>query len=163
MSEVHIEFSSNVRFAPFNGGYPDQLKHLQNANLDPKKNLWYDVFDHNDPMKSRVNWSLIPTNEYEDPWYPAGVCEPAVPVTVAGSISNPNIESNSGMQAFGFDQLMADAKPVPVVPSTSAPEILAPSLPAPDTPESRITHVLTSFCAFRPGNNPTVLYCCISV
>lgn len=48
MAEVHIEFSSNVRFGPFNGGYPEHERHLRSANLDTSSNLWYDVFDHND-------------------------------------------------------------------------------------------------------------------
>ena len=36
MAEVHIEYSNAVRFAPFNGGYPDHARHMQTANLDLK-------------------------------------------------------------------------------------------------------------------------------
>ena len=60
MAEVHIEYSNTVRFAPFNGGYPEHARHLTSANLDAKHNLWYDIFDHNDPGKTRENWSLLP-------------------------------------------------------------------------------------------------------
>ena len=100
MAEVHIEYSNAVRFAPFNGGYPDHARHMQTANLDPKvrrcrrrgqwvccqwhgpavvdahvpphvplpsdapshhqHNLWYDIFDHNDPAKTHENWALVP-------------------------------------------------------------------------------------------------------
>ena len=38
MSEVHIEYSNNVRFAPFNGGYPQHREHLRRSNLDPTHN-----------------------------------------------------------------------------------------------------------------------------
>ena len=72
MSEVHIEYSNTLRFAPFNGGYAEQAIHLKTANLDPTLNLWYDIFDHNDQAKSHTNWSLLPVTEYEPAWYPTG-------------------------------------------------------------------------------------------
>ena len=153
MSEVHIEFSSNVRFAPFNGGYPDQKKHMEAANLDPTRNLWYDVFDHNDPMKTRVNWSLIPVNEYEEAWYPTGPCEPAVPISVAGSVHRPEAESNAGMQSYGFDQVIADSK------GNTTKETLGEVVPPPPTvtagpsPVDHIVSAIKAFCSFvSPGD-----------
>lgn len=131
MSEVHIEYSNTIFFAPFNGGYPDHARHLQNANLDVKQNLWYDIFDHNDPMKTHVNWALLPEAEYEEPWFPAGVCEPAVALTKAGSVQVPTT-SDSNMQSFSFQQLMADAQALASEASKTAP---VPPIP-PLIPES---------------------------
>jgi len=86
-AEVHIEYSNNVQFAPFHGGYAEQAQHLTAAKLPYQDhNLWYDIFDHNDPGKTRTNWSLLPEGEYGNAWYPAGVCEPAVPLTKPGSV-----------------------------------------------------------------------------
>jgi len=60
---------------------------LQTAKLPYQDhNLWYDIFDHNDPGKTRENWSLLPESEYGAPWFPAGTCTPAVPITKAGSV-----------------------------------------------------------------------------
>lgn len=108
MSEVHIEFTSDVRFAPFNGGYPEHESHLKIAQLDTSHNLWYDIFDHNDQAKTHVNWSLISELEFENPWFPNGECERAIALTKPGSISNPSSDNN--MQSFSFQQLVADAQ-----------------------------------------------------
>ena len=72
MSEVHIEETNTVQFAPFDGGYPEHAEHLKTANLDPAYNLWYDIFDHNDPGKTHENWSLLPEDDYESGWFPFG-------------------------------------------------------------------------------------------
>lgn len=155
MAEVHIEYSNGLKFAPFNGGYPEHLKHLQAASLDPKHNLWYDIFDHNDPAKTHANWSLLPEAEYEEPWFPQGTpCEPAVPRTKAGSVVRVTEESSS-MQSFSVQQMIADAEQLksaavaapPVAPILEAAtaaitlppappvEIAAP--PAPPLPEAQ--------------------------
>ena len=112
MAEVHIEFSSNLKFAPFNGGYPDHIKHFQKANLDVKHNLWYDIYDHNDPAKTHANWSLLPVHEYAEPWFPLGTpCEPAVPITTAGSVKRTDgIDNGHSMQSFSLQQMMQDAQ-----------------------------------------------------
>jgi hypothetical protein len=107
MAEVHIEFSNTLKFAPFNGGYSEQSKHFQIAKLDPNHNLWYDIFDHNDPNKTHANWSLMPENEYEAPWFPSTKCDPAVPRTKAGSVIR--VEEKDEMQAFGVQQMISDA------------------------------------------------------
>jgi hypothetical protein len=164
MSEVHIEFSSNVRFAPFNGGYPEQAAHLITANLDPKQNLWYDIFDHNDPLKTHANWSLIPEGEYEEAWFPVGICEPAVPITTVGAINSASAQSNAGMQSFGFEQLMVDAKTVaPIIPIINQNENIP--LPPPrsaavttnaKSPEKKIHEVCDAFASFTSGGNAAV-------
>jgi len=43
-AEVHIEYSSALKFAPFNGGYPEQAAHFAKAKLKGDHNLWYDIF-----------------------------------------------------------------------------------------------------------------------
>lgn len=116
MSEVHIEYSNAVQFAPFNGGYPEQADHLKAAKLDATQNLWYDIFDHNDAAKTREHWSLIPEGEYEAPWWPVGECTPAVPRTKAGSVVR--VEDNS-MQSFNAQQLAAGVPGAP--PASSSP------------------------------------------
>jgi hypothetical protein len=136
IGEVHIEYSNNVRFAPFNGGYPEQAAHLAAAKLNPHHNLWYDIYDHNDPNKTREHWSLIPESEYEAPWFPAGSpCEVAIPRTRAGSVVRA--DANDNMQSFSMDQMRMDASkatggpaataaavpPAPVVAATAAPPV----------------------------------------
>lgn len=110
MAEVHIEYSSGVSFAPFNGGYPEQEKHLKQCKLDVDHNLWYDIFDHNDQEKTRKNWSLIPSDSYEEPWFPAGPCTPALKLTQPGSVAR---EDGQVGQSFGVDQMVADQASLP--------------------------------------------------
>lgn len=131
MGEVHIEFSSGVKFAPFNGAYPEHAAHMKAANLDVNHNMWYDVYDHNDPHKTRENWSLLPESEYEDPWYPAGSpCEFAVPRNKPGSVKLPDVGTEgSNMQSFNMDQLRKDAEKASS--STSSPSKTVPPPPIP--------------------------------
>jgi len=72
MAEIHIEFTTSLKVGPFLGGYPLHAKHLSQANLDSTHNLWYDVFDHNDPGKSHANWSILSEVNYESPWFSSG-------------------------------------------------------------------------------------------
>jgi hypothetical protein len=107
-AEVHIEYSKGCQFAPFNGGYPEQAEHLQTAKLPYlEHNLWYDIFDHNDPGKTHENWSLIPENDYGAPWFPAGECTPAVPITKVGSVERVEGDTTGdggkpGMKSFSL-------------------------------------------------------------
>ena len=130
MSEVHIEESTSLQFAPFNGGYPEHSNHLRAANLDPLHNLWYDIFDHNDPGKSKKNWKLLPVDEYEEPWFPAGVpCELAVQLTAAGSVARADQgpgTAASTEQAFSIQQMMADAE---AMKSPPLPPVIACAVP----------------------------------
>lgn len=152
MAEVHIEYSNNLKFAPFNGGYPEQAQHFKAANLDISRNLWYDIFDHNDPLKTKSNWSLLPENEYETPWFPQGqACDMAIPRTLPNSVARvEEAASSSSMQSFGFQQLVEDSKAldldIPPTPSAldSAANVepisaLPPPVPVPtntDEPET---------------------------
>lgn len=127
MAEVHIEYSNTLKFAPFNGGYPEQAAHLKSVSLDTTNNLWYDIFDHNDPAKSHENWSLLPEAEYEAAWYPAGECTPAIPKTKPGSVVR--VEDTS-MATFSATQLAAgDGKDVVPAAAAVSPTKL-PSAPA---------------------------------
>jgi len=105
-AEVHIEVCNGLAFAPFNGGYPEHAEHLQKSNLPLDHNLWYDIFDHDDPGKTRKNWSLIDPAAYEKPWFPVGECERAIPLTAPGTV---NKVQESGMKSFGADQFQIDA------------------------------------------------------
>ena len=108
-AEVHIEYSNNVQFAPFNGGYPEQAQHLTKAKLPYlEHNLWYDIFDHNDPGKTREHWSLLPEAEYGPAWFPAGECERAIPLTKPGSVQRVDGDTTgdagkeSSLQSFAL-------------------------------------------------------------
>lgn len=120
MAEVHIEESTGLQFAPFNGSYPEHGEHLKIANIDPLHNLWYDVYDHSDSEKSHVNWKLLPEAQYEKPWFPAGAeCEFAVPKVKVGSVVKADADGN--MQSFGLDQMKQDAQKSAVVAPTLPP------------------------------------------
>jgi hypothetical protein len=129
MSEVHIETSNGLKFGPFNGGYPDHARHLASANLNIAQNLWYDIYDHNDPAKTNSNWSLIPESEYEAAWFPAGPCEPAIPRTKAGSVAKVE---DAGMQSFGLQQMRSDAQKVPSPVKPTAAAVVPPAAPTPE-------------------------------
>jgi hypothetical protein len=127
MAEVHIEYSSNVQLAPFNGGYPEHAAHIKKANLNLEHNLWYDVFDHNDPNKTGENSVLIPRDQYEAPWFPAGPCEPCIALTVPNSVVRtddqaPGVKKGQVGESYGADQLRADAAKV----ATEAPPVPSP-------------------------------------
>lgn len=130
MSEVHIEDSNNVTFAPFRGGYPEHAVHLSRANLDISHNLWYDIFDHNDPGKTREHWGLIPEAEYEPEWYPLGPCENAIPYVAPGSVAK--FVDDSSMQSFSI-QTPPSAVQTPAAPATN-PAPPAPPAAAPVAP-----------------------------
>ena len=122
-AEVHIEQSTEVAFAPFNGGYSEQSRHFEQAGMDPSKNLWWDIFDHNDPAKTRVNWRLLPQSEMEAAWYPQGTaCTPCVQVTPPGTSQalDAGKDGNQVGQAFGMEQMMADAERIKAEAVTDA-------------------------------------------
>ncbi|KAJ1437457.1 tubulin binding cofactor C-domain-containing protein [Ochromonadaceae sp. CCMP2298] len=124
-AEVHIEFSTGLQFAPFNGSYPEHLAHIKAANLDLTHNMWYDVYDHNDPGKTRANWSLLPDSLYEPLWFPSTPCDLAVPRTAAGGVPKP-VQEGENMQSFSLQQMMADAQAPPAAPT---PTVTAPTAP----------------------------------
>lgn len=132
--EVHIELSTGLKFACFNGGYPDHEKHLKSANLDIKQNLWYDIYDHNDPGKTGVNWSLLPESEYEAPWFPAGPCDLAIPRTKPGAVDGSKPATDANMQSFSLQQMISDAQKLglapPGAPGASPVKAAPPAVPA---------------------------------
>ena len=165
MAEVHIEESNNVKFAPFNGGYPLQSKHLSEAGLDISHNLWYDIFDHNDPGKTHANWALLPESEYEAEWFPAGPCEVAIPKVAAGSVVR--VVEESSMQSFNFQQLVSDSKPTakidaPVLPPVETAQATAPAASS-STVDPMINNVLIQFLSYMPGASAdvrtTLIFC----
>ena len=181
VSEVHIEYSNAVSFAPFNGGYPEHAQHLSEARLDISHNLWYDIFDHNDQAKTHVNWSLIPESEYEEIWFPAGKCEVAVPITKPGSVVR--FFEEESMQTFGANQLVADATSIlppfnaNLIPDlkptaiTTAPIDTIPPLPPiniipishlsidNESDEFQVKNVINSFINYVPGAASDVCLC----
>lgn len=104
IAEVHIEMSNHVQFGPFIGGYPEHGNNLRSAKLDTKNNLWYDIYDHNDSLKTKENWSLLEPAQYEVPWFPMGACEPALVATAPGSVDRSN-ETDENMTSFSLEQL----------------------------------------------------------
>lgn len=136
-SEIHIEYSNNNKFGPFNGGYEEQAKHLKAANLDLNYNLWYDIYDHNDPGKTGANWTLLKEEEYEEMWFPLGnACEPAIKRTKPGSVHRTDENAVKGDSSFGLQQMIKDAEQLkvnaPQAPTNNSNNNLVPP-PAPST------------------------------
>lgn len=159
MSEVHIEYSNALQFAPFNGGYPEHENHLRAANLNPSHNLWYDIFDHNDPGKNKGNWKLLPVDEYEAPWFPAGEpCALAVPLTAAGSVVRTDQAPDGGNgatggneQAFSIQQMIADAEALKAAAASSP---VPPAPPAADIPVAPIAAAASIAIPVLSKKNP---------
>ncbi len=177
-AEVHIEYTNTVRFAPFNGGYPQHADHLKAAKLDTKHNLWYDVFDHNDAAKTGSNSSLVPRAEYEAPWFPLGECEPAIALTLPNSVVRTDENAGQVGQSFGAEQMRADAAEIaqsppkaPAPKATPAPAVAVAVAAPPAAPPSAapvpemdpaeeeeadaegIFMVLKQFAAFEKGDS----------
>lgn len=134
MSEVHIEESKGVKFAPFNGGYPEHAEHLKAANLNPANNLWYDIYDHSDSAKTRENWSLLSESEYEEPWFPVGPCEPAIPRSKSGCVATP--ATTQVGESFSLQDMIADSEKQKVasaatksMPAAASAPIDPPAIP----------------------------------
>ena len=114
-AEVHIEESEGVSFAPFNGGYPEQKDHFAAAGMTCDDNLWYDIFDHNDPDKSGSHWSLIAKSDYGAAWWPAGqVGTPFIPITESGTVQKvgeegSNKDASQAGKAFSMEDMRAQA------------------------------------------------------
>ena len=65
-----------MKFAPFNGAYPGHDDAMKAANLDPKCNLWYAIYDFSNDLSSsssnHKNWSLLKEDEEDSVWCPLG-------------------------------------------------------------------------------------------
>ena len=128
MTEPVIEMSSDVRFAPFNGAYPEHPDHMAEARLDPALNLWFAVFDFNDDAKTGDNWRLLSRDEEEAVWCPAVgdaggaiISESTIPRVEAGSIPIPRIVCLESMSLCAITALS------PVIMSTHSKPTLTPS------------------------------------
>ena len=79
ISEPIIEMSTNITFACFNGGYPEQAEHMKEAGLDPSCNKWSMVFDFNDEAKTgnkawlrrRLHAAIVRAHRYVE-------CQPGI-------------------------------------------------------------------------------------
>ena len=119
MTEPVIEMSTDVRFAPFNGAYPEHLSHMEEAGLDPAMNLWFAVFDFNDDAKTGKNWKLLAEIEEEAVWCAGSdmkMTVSTIPRVPAGSIPIPSeveaaasAAANGTLQSFALGTSQADA------------------------------------------------------
>jgi len=115
-TEPIIETSSKMSFAPFNGAFPGHKEAMLNANLIPDHNLWFAVYDFNDPAATGKNWRLLSQSEEAPLWCPAGPADNCCPRIAPGSIALPsqgadptNPNASGGMQSFGLDTNLHDA------------------------------------------------------
>lgn len=125
LSEIHIELSSALQFGPFQGGYDKQSQHFEQNGFSVDDNLWFEVYDHNDPDKLRMNWKLIDPKLYEPAWFPLGPCRAFIRVIEPKKIG---VESKIQVgESFGLDQMIADSKMVSrekplTTPTTTGPK-----------------------------------------
>ena len=119
-TEPVIETSSDLKFGPFNGAYPEHEAHMKAASLDLDANFWWGVFDFSDErnivegVPTGKNWSLLPEAEYAAPWCPLGEAASCVPPSAPGSKPLPSMEgkegsASGGMMSFSFKTNQEDA------------------------------------------------------
>lgn len=78
--DPHLELSSDITIGPYNFAYPLQDQHFQKAGLDPKANLWSQIYDHT-PAKEGRNWLLLDKEDYHPVAYEIeGLGPPVDPV-----------------------------------------------------------------------------------
>mmetsp|Transcript_29100 Transcript_29100/g.65132 ORF Transcript_29100/g.65132 Transcript_29100/m.65132 type:complete len:542 (+) Transcript_29100:41-1666(+) len=159
ISEPIIEMSTGVKFGCFNGGYPEQALHMEQAGLDPRVNKWSMIFDFNDEAKTGKNWTVLPAAEYKDsPWFPAGAeCERAVPLLEGGVAAAQayklvppeegsgltfsfNTSQDAAEEAFAQVEAETEAANPPPAPEASAPEVAPTGGPpaAPPAPAAAV-------------------------
>lgn len=68
-----------MKFGPFNGAYPGHEEAMKEANLNPNHNKWYEVYDFNDDLKLKHNWSYVKVDEEDETWCPIGQAENCCP------------------------------------------------------------------------------------
>ena len=111
MSEVHIELSKNVVFAPFMGGYSDHRRHLEAAGIQiDAPNMWNHIYDHNDFEKTNENWDLLPVHDRNLPWFPDGSSISCFPGASNGDAFSSRKITESGQvgESFGIEQMISD-------------------------------------------------------
>eukprot|EP00357_Protocruzia_adherens_P012616 CAMPEP_0115021574 /NCGR_PEP_ID=MMETSP0216-20121206/30979_1 /TAXON_ID=223996 /ORGANISM="Protocruzia adherens, Strain Boccale" /LENGTH=474 /DNA_ID=CAMNT_0002393979 /DNA_START=51 /DNA_END=1475 /DNA_ORIENTATION=+ len=105
-SEPSIETSTNVKFGPFNGGYPHLDEHFRSAKLETTDNKWSQIFDFNKPEEGR-NWGLLNISEFQQENYKAidGMSAPinpvGLPIQYGGSVDEPFIVGAQGQAQDG--------------------------------------------------------------
>jgi len=82
-TEPIIETSDCITFACFNGAYPGHEKSMAEADLNPKNNLWFAVYDFNDKTQFGGKSHFRLANNISSattwcPWKPANNCCPYV-------------------------------------------------------------------------------------
>lgn len=79
--DPHLEMSSDITVGPYNFAYPLQDQHFKKAGLDPKANLWSQIYDHT-PAKEGRNWMLMEKEDYHPIVYEIeGLGTPVDPVS----------------------------------------------------------------------------------
>lgn len=133
-SEVHIEMSKHVVFAPFMGGYAEHKDHLAAAKLNTEQNLWHQVYDHNDPDKTNANWSLLPVKDRNSPWFPDGSSALTFPSALSdeGALGVTTALGQVG-ESYGIDRMIKDQKAAASAPAPAAAEPAAKAARAPST------------------------------
>ena len=63
-----IEASTNLKFAPFNIGYPKLSEHVAAAELNPNVNKWELVFDFSN--KGESNFQIVPPSDFAIKYIP---------------------------------------------------------------------------------------------
>lgn len=61
-SRPSIEYTKEIKLAPYNFAYPHQDQHFRLANLNPLVNDWMNVHDFN--ASSEVHWTELPPDEF---------------------------------------------------------------------------------------------------
>jgi len=91
-TEPIIETSVNIKFAPFNGAYPSHEKDMSSANLNPKLNLWFKIYDFNDESNTTCdkNWRYLTREEEDTLWCPLGPAENCCPRIDAEQVKTGN-------------------------------------------------------------------------
>ena len=87
-----------VRFAPFNGAYTEHIQQMKKANLPPKSNLWFGIYDFNDEKKTQKNWTIINKSDEEKLWCPLGPAENCCPRIETGTIPLPSQNTSNDNQ-----------------------------------------------------------------
>lgn len=146
-TEPVVETSTKLAFASFKGGYSKQVEHMKSAGLDPDLNLWWGVYDFNDPEKNLNNWSYVAQQDEEEPWFVDGQQTEQVLVrSEPGSCVLPSQLGEGGgstttaaavpdappVMSFRFDTTQAQAtKAHDALVAPPPPEIKPPPTPPP--------------------------------
>lgn len=89
---------------------------MEKANLNPKQNLWFAVFDFSDESKKANNWSLLTTSEEESLWCPLGPAQNCCPKVeprqmghILGQRSHSAEKSDQSIEMVGDREIFCGA------------------------------------------------------